>query len=119
MALAGATASASRIRPSHKKRQAHVDHAVIMAGGSGTRFWPESRNRRPKQFLKIAGEEAMIALTARRLLPLLPPERIHVVTLEEQIELAAEALEPLGVPRANLIGKVFMTYWPPTRISFR
>ncbi|MBL8899754.1 MAG: NTP transferase domain-containing protein [Planctomycetes bacterium] len=82
-----------------------MDHAVIMAGGSGTRFWPESRNRRPKQFLKIAGEEAMIALTARRLLPLLPPERIHVVTLEEQIELAAEALEPLGVPRANLIAE--------------
>jgi mannose-1-phosphate guanylyltransferase len=82
-----------------------VDHAVIMAGGSGTRFWPESRNRRPKQFLKIAGEEAMIALTARRLLPLVPPERIHVVTLQEQIELAAEALAPLGVPRANLIAE--------------
>lgn len=82
-----------------------MQHAVIMAGGSGTRFWPESRNQRPKQFLKIAGEESMIALTARRLLPLVPPDRIHVVTLREQIPLAAEALAPLGVPRANLIAE--------------
>lgn len=76
-----------------------------MAGGSGTRFWPESRNRKPKQFLKIAGDEAMIALTARRLLPLIPPHRIHVVTLAEQVPLAAEALAPLGVPRENLIAE--------------
>ncbi|MDY0318753.1 MAG: sugar phosphate nucleotidyltransferase, partial [Candidatus Cloacimonadaceae bacterium] len=42
--------------------------ALIMAGGSGTRFWPQSRQNLPKQFLKIAGERSMIQLTVDRLL---------------------------------------------------
>lgn len=41
-------------------------HAVIMAGGSGTRFWPESRRRLPKQFLKFAGEQTLIQQAAER-----------------------------------------------------
>ena len=59
-------------------------HAVIMAGGVGTRFWPRSRRARPKQLLPIAGAESMIRLTVNRLRPLLPPERILVVTGAEQ-----------------------------------
>ena len=39
-------------------------HAVIMAGGSGTRFWPASRKAHPKQFLAIAGQQTMLAQTA-------------------------------------------------------
>ena len=42
-------------------------HAVIMAGGSGTRFWPASRNRCPKQLLPLAGNRTMIQSTAERL----------------------------------------------------
>lgn len=59
-------------------------HAVIMAGGSGTRFWPESRARRPKQLLPILGGKPLVAETAARLAPLVPPERIWVVTGREQ-----------------------------------
>jgi len=45
-------------------------HAVILAGGRGTRFWPRSRTRTPKQLLNIVGKETMLEQTAARLLPL-------------------------------------------------
>jgi len=61
-------------------------YAVIMAGGSGTRFWPESRKRRPKQLLCIAGEKSMIRTTVERILPAIPFERIMVVTGEEHAD---------------------------------
>ncbi len=61
-------------------------HAVIMAGGSGTRFWPESRQRRPKQLLPITGGKAMIAETIERLDPLIPMERVWVVTNVQQAD---------------------------------
>src|SRR5262245_29751314 len=44
-------------------------HAVVMAGGSGTRFWPLSRVKRPKQFLPLTGGEPLIAETVKRLPP--------------------------------------------------
>lgn len=55
-------------------------HAVIMAGGSGTRFWPESRDALPKQMLRLTGERTMIQATVDRLAGLIPPERTLVVT---------------------------------------
>jgi mannose-1-phosphate guanylyltransferase len=55
-------------------------HAVIMAGGSGTRFWPESRGALPKQLLRLVGERTMIQSTVDRLEGLVPPERILIVT---------------------------------------
>jgi mannose-1-phosphate guanylyltransferase len=61
-------------------------HAVIMAGGSGTRFWPESRNSRPKQLLPITGGNSMLAETVSRVQPLIPLERIWVVTNAVQAE---------------------------------
>ena len=54
--------------------------AVIMAGGSGTRFWPLSRKTRPKQFLPIATQKTMIEETVERLRPLLPPEAIYTIS---------------------------------------
>lgn len=60
-------------------------HAVIMAGGSGTRFWPQSRKERPKQLLPLAGDESLIQQTAARCQPWIPPERIWVVTNAKQI----------------------------------
>ena len=54
--------------------------AVIMAGGSGTRFWPLSRNASPKQLGRIIGEMTMIQSTVARLQPLIPAERILVIT---------------------------------------
>jgi len=61
-------------------------HAVIMAGGSGTRFWPESRHRRPKQLLPILGGQPLVAETAARVRPLIPAERTWVVTHQDQAE---------------------------------
>jgi len=76
-------------------------YAVIMAGGSGTRFWPASRSTRPKQFLRIAGERSMIAETAARLEGLIPLDRTLVVAGASQIELVREALPEL--PQENLL----------------
>lgn len=59
-------------------------HAVILAGGRGTRFWPRSRTRTPKQLLNIVGDTTMLQQTVARLLPLIPPERIWSVTNREQ-----------------------------------
>ena len=53
--------------------------AVIMAGGSGTRFWPLSRRKSPKQFLPIVSERTMLEETARRILPLVPLRRIYTI----------------------------------------
>src|SRR4051794_1908609 len=57
-------------------------HAMIMAGGGGTRFWPRSRQRRPKQFLALAGERTLLQLALDRIEVLAPPERTWVVTAE-------------------------------------
>jgi mannose-1-phosphate guanylyltransferase len=59
-------------------------HAVILAGGRGTRFWPRSRTRTPKQLLNIVGNTTMLEQTVERLLPLIRAERIWTVTNAEQ-----------------------------------
>jgi mannose-1-phosphate guanylyltransferase len=59
-------------------------HAVILAGGRGTRFWPRSRTRTPKQLLNIVGKDTMLQQTVARLKPLIPAERIWTVTNSEQ-----------------------------------
>src|SRR5580692_10908163 len=53
---------------------------VILAGGSGTRFWPRSRKARAKQVLALDGERTMIQRTLDRLLPLSPPQNAWVIT---------------------------------------
>jgi mannose-1-phosphate guanylyltransferase len=59
-------------------------HAVILAGGRGTRFWPRSRTRTPKQLINIVGKSTMLQQTVERLRPLIPAERIWSVTNAEQ-----------------------------------
>ncbi len=54
--------------------------AVIMAGGSGTRFWPLSRETMPKQLLQIGGDDTLIRTTVSRVLPLVRIENIYIVT---------------------------------------
>ena len=76
-------------------------YAVIMAGGSGTRFWPLSRRRRPKQLLSLFGDKPMIAETVDRLAGLVPPERVLVVTNEALAEAVRAALP--SVPAENVL----------------
>lgn len=78
-------------------------HAVIMAGGSGTRFWPESRHDRPKQLLSLVSERSMLQTTVDRLGALVPPQRVLVVTSARLVEAAAQALP--GVPREAILGE--------------
>ncbi|CAG0997004.1 mannose-1-phosphate guanylyltransferase [Anaerolineales bacterium] len=59
-------------------------YAVIMAGGGGTRLWPVSRKEKPKQLLPLLGQETLFQDTVRRLENLFSPERIFIVTVEEQ-----------------------------------
>jgi mannose-1-phosphate guanylyltransferase len=59
-------------------------YAVIMAGGGGTRLWPVSRKEKPKQLLPLIGQETLFQSTVKRLENLFTPERILVVTVEEQ-----------------------------------
>ena len=70
-------------------------HAIIMAGGSGTRFWPESRNARPKQLLRLVGEQTMIQATVSRLGDLAPAERVLVVTNARLVDEIAVQLPQL------------------------
>ncbi len=75
--------------------------ALIMAGGSGTRFWPKSRESHPKQLLQIIGEGTMLQNTVRRLHPIIPPEKIFIVCKEVQRD-AIRAQVP-QLPQSNLI----------------
>jgi mannose-1-phosphate guanylyltransferase len=59
-------------------------HAVILAGGRGTRFWPRSRTRTPKQLLNIIGKTTMLQQTVARLRPIVSAARIWTVTNAEQ-----------------------------------
>lgn len=68
-------------------------YVVLMAGGVGVRFWPYSRNARPKQFLDVLGTgKSLLQSTYERFLPLCPAENIYVVTHEEHTALVKEQL---------------------------
>jgi mannose-1-phosphate guanylyltransferase len=72
-----------------------------MAGGEGKRFWPLSRKDKPKQFLSLIGGKSMIRHTVDRVLPLVPIERVFVVTLERYADETLRHIPEL--PRENLI----------------
>ena len=79
-------------------------YAVIMAGGVGSRFWPASRAKTPKQLLDLTGSgRTMIAATVDRLIPDIPPERVLVVTGEITKDAVAEALPEL--PAENILAE--------------
>lgn len=71
-------------------------HAVLMAGGSGTRFWPASRNNTPKQLLSLVGGSTMIRQTCDRLGDLAPPERRLVVTNQRLTDAVRQQLPELA-----------------------
>ena len=78
-------------------------HAIIMAGGSGTRFWPASRQKRPKQLLALATDSPLLRLTFERVLPLVPAERIWVVTTADTAPASHDLLPEL--PSGNILAE--------------
>jgi len=70
--------------------------ALIMAGGSGQRFWPLSTEERPKQLLNLFSDKSMIRETVDRILPLIPAERIFIGTNKKQVEGIKAELPMIG-----------------------
>jgi molybdopterin-guanine dinucleotide biosynthesis protein A len=76
-------------------------YAIILAGGSGTRFWPVSRAHFPKQFLVLQGTQSLLQATASRIAPLILPDQIYVVTAAH---LQAQTMSQLPeIPAANIL----------------
>lgn len=94
------TARACRAETNRTELESSMLHAVIMAGGSGTRFWPQSRVSRPKQLLNLLGDRTMIQATVDRVSGLVPPERLLIATTSQ---LAAAVAEQLPQLRAEAI----------------
>ena len=78
-------------------------YALILAGGSGTRFWPLSRNTLPKQLLDLFGTGTLLEQTIRRLDGLVPPENILILTNEKQI--AAVRANASMLPPGNIVAE--------------
>jgi len=78
-------------------------YGLILAGGRGTRFWPRSRRRHAKQVLAILGERSLIQSTVDRLEPLIPPERLWILTNEHLREEIVRQLP--AVPRRQILAE--------------
>ena len=74
--------------------------AAILAGGSGTRFWPLSTPQRPKQLLPLAGDRPLLVQAVDRLDGLIPPERILILTGPFLVDATAAALPQ--IPRTQI-----------------
>lgn len=78
-------------------------YAVIMAGGIGSRFWPQSRQAHPKQFLNVFGDHTLIQNTVSRLQGIVPPERCYVVTHERYVDETSDQLP--AIPKENILAE--------------
>jgi mannose-1-phosphate guanylyltransferase len=76
-------------------------YALIMAGGVGSRLWPLSRQKSPKQVLPLMGDRSMFAMAVERLQPLMTPDDVLVVVGEEQVDLLKA--EGTGIPDRNYV----------------
>ena len=78
-------------------------YALILAGGSGERFWPLSRRNRPKQLLRLISEQTLLEETLARLDGLVPPERILILTNVEQEKTVRDLLKHF--PKENIVAE--------------
>lgn len=85
------------------KPTANNRYVIVMAGGRGERFWPVSRERQPKQLLTLLGNRSLLQQTVDRVLPLVPPENIFVITNAAQLAAVRRQLPELS--KANLVGE--------------
>ena len=73
-------------------------YVVIMAGGSGTRFWPLSRTKTPKQLMSVFGGKSMLQRTVERVLPLAPKRIMIVTNVHQAAETARQSSRLSGFP---------------------
>ena len=73
-------------------------YVVIMAGGSGKRLWPLSRQDMPKQLLKVLGGKSLLRIAFERLDGVVPPERVLVCTGADYADVVAEELPEIDRP---------------------
>jgi mannose-1-phosphate guanylyltransferase/mannose-6-phosphate isomerase len=78
-------------------------HAVLLAGGSGTRLWPVSRELFPKQLVNFIGTDSLVQATIKRLIPLLDPEKVRIVCGAEHYYEIVRHMEEIGVSAAGKI----------------
>ncbi|HZZ81826.1 MAG TPA: mannose-1-phosphate guanylyltransferase [Gemmataceae bacterium] len=78
-------------------------HALIMAGGGGTRFWPRSRQAKPKQFLTLVGASTLLQQALERIEVLTPPERTWIITGAAYVAESARQLPAL--PTDRIVGE--------------
>jgi mannose-1-phosphate guanylyltransferase len=87
-----------KTKPDNKNR-----FVIIMAGGRGERFWPVSREKTPKQLIKLLGDRSFLQQAVDHVLPLVPLKNILVITTEAQLPEVRQQLPRL--PRANLVAE--------------
>ncbi|MCR4337811.1 MAG: mannose-1-phosphate guanylyltransferase [Candidatus Omnitrophica bacterium] len=78
-------------------------YIVILAGGSGTRFWPMSREDHPKQFLNIVGEQSLLYQTVARVSPPVSGDHIYIVTNAAHLKKIQQHTKGFGIPRKNIL----------------
>ncbi|MFA5156109.1 MAG: mannose-1-phosphate guanylyltransferase/mannose-6-phosphate isomerase [Candidatus Omnitrophota bacterium] len=78
-------------------------YAVILAGGQGSRFWPQSRTLEPKQFLSFYRDKSLFEQTLERIKPLIPAENTIIVTSDLYRHQIHEFIKPFNIPDDNLI----------------
>jgi len=83
--------------------QEAVMYAAIIAGGSGTRLWPKSRQDKPKQFQSLYTETTLLQDTVRRLEPLIPRENIYIIANQSHKQIIKEQFPDL--PEDNFVGE--------------
>src|SRR5687768_7257721 len=78
-------------------------HALTMAGGGGTRFWPRSRQKKPKQFFNLVAERSRVQQAVDRIEVMVPPDRTWVITAAAHRGEVAQHLP--GLPPERIIGE--------------
>src|ERR1017187_421076 len=78
-------------------------YGLILAGGRGTRFWPRSRKRSAKQVLNVIGERSLIQATVERLSPVIPAERLWILTNEHLRDIIIKQLPE--VPKRQVLSE--------------